>query len=127
MPALIPVIVPLIAAGVGATELGMNLAGVGKPSQGDAQKQLQQAQEQQAAADAASKRKAILASMANAQEQGGGALSNPSLTDLASVIAGVPGEGTTSVGRGALTQYLGLPSGDTMVGATNQALSGAMQ
>lgn len=123
MPMIAP-IVGLITAAISGTELGMNLAGVGKPSPGDAKKATQEAQLKQAQADAAAKQKAILASLPNAQEQGGGALAEPSLTSLASVIAGLPGEATSGAGRGALASFLGTgtqpvsPTNENMVGAT---------
>ena len=127
MPAVVPFIPLIIAGATAGTEIGMTAAGVGQPSTGDATKQLQQAQEAQARADREQKTRAIQASLANAQEQGGGALSAPSLTDLASVIAGFPGESSTSAGTTALNKYLGLNpntgtstglGGDTMVGST---------
>ena len=133
MPFTLPVIIGAISAAIGGTELGMQIAGVGKPSGGDAAKQAQEAALKQSQADQQAKQKAILASLPNAQEQGGGALSAPSLTDLASVIAGLPGEATTSSGKGALNAFLGTPvspgsstgpGGDTMVGAT-YGLSGS--
>jgi hypothetical protein len=130
MPFTLPVIIGAISAAIGGTELGMQIAGVGKPSSGagEAAKQAQDAQLKQAQADQQAKQKAILASLPNAQEQGGGALSAPSLTDLASVIAGMPGEATTSSGKGALNAFLGTPTGpagnETMVGAT-YGLSGS--
>jgi hypothetical protein len=128
MPAVLPIIIGAISAGIGGTELGMSLAGVGKPSGGDAAKAAQDAQLKQAQADQAAKQKAILASLPNAQEQGGGALSAPSLTDLASVIAGLPGESTTSSGKGALNAFLGTPTtpagSENMVSAT-YGLSGS--
>ncbi len=115
----------LATAGIG---LGETVAGVGQPSSGDAAKQAQKAQEQQVAADQAAKQKAILASLPNAQEQGGGALSAPSLTDLASVIAGLPGEATSASGKGALNAFLGTPVGpagnENMISAT-YGLSGS--
>lgn len=133
MPQAIPIILGVVAA----TETGLQIAGVGQPSPGDAakqqQEQLQKAQQAQAAQDAQQRQKAILANLANAQEQGGGALNAPSLTDLAAIIAGLPGEATSGAGKGALSQYLGLPSStsgvvpnpsggggseDTMVGRT---------
>ena len=116
MPFIVP-LAAIIGAGIGATELGMNLAGVGKPSPGDAAKQLQQQQEKQAAADAENKRKMILASLPNAQEQAGGNLNAPSLTDLGAVIAGLPGETNTGAGRGALSSFLGAGTG---TGTSNQ-------
>jgi hypothetical protein len=130
MPVALPLIISGITAAIGGTELGMNLAGVGLPSPGDAAKQEQAAQLKQAQADAAAKQKMLLASLPNAQEQGGGALNAPSLTDLAAVIAGLPGEANTGVGRGALSSFLGTGPGtggtttntgsnpETMVGAT---------
>jgi hypothetical protein len=133
MPALgIPAIIGLVSAAVGGTELGVNLAGVGKPSTPDPSKQIQQQQQQQAAADALAKQKAIQANLSNAQEQGGGALNNPSLTDLAAIIAGLPGESTSGAGKNALSAYLGNPSlsdtgkpQDNLVGSTF-GLSGSM-
>jgi hypothetical protein len=108
--AALPAIIGAVTAGLGATELGLNLAGVGQPSPGDAAKQAQAAQEKQAAADAETRRKMILAALPGAQEQSGGALNAPSLTDLASVIAGLPGESNTGgAGEKALSSYLGLP------------------
>jgi len=124
MPFVAPII-GIIGAALSATELGMGLAGVGKPSPGDAakeqQKMLAENQQKQAAADAQAKQKAILASLPNAQEQGGGALESGSLTNLASVIAGLPGEAGTGAGKGALSQFLGTgstPVGENMVSAT---------
>jgi len=112
-----PFIAPIIGV-IGAALGGLQLAGVGQPSPGDAakqqQKQLQEAQQKQAAADAQARQKSILAALPNAQEQGGGALETGSLTNLASVIAGLPGEGTTAAGKGALSQFLGsgLPTSE---------------
>lgn len=125
---VIPLIATIATAGVGATELGMKLAGVGQPSPTEAKKAQEAAQLKQAQADADSKRKAILASLPNAQEQGGGSLTEPSLTSLASVIAGLPGEATTGAGRGALSDFLGTgqqtSGNENMVSAT-YGLSGS--
>ena len=135
------VVIELLSLAAAGAGIGMEVAGVGRPSSGDATKQLRQAQEQQAQQAAQQRQKAILANLANAQEQGGGALGNPSLVELASVIAGLPGEGQASAGRSALASYLGTPSttmtgttgglpfGDTMMGATGAVtgLSGAQQ
>ena len=123
-------IIPVILAATSATELGMNLAGVGRPSTPDPNKQLDAAKQAQAQADADTKMKAIRANLANAQEQGGGALNAPSLTDLAAVIAGLPGESGTTAGRTALSSFLGTPSPtastDTMMSATyGPGLSGS--
>ena len=108
MPFIAPFIAPLITAAIGGTELGMNLAGVGQPSPGDAAKQLEKQKEQQAQQDALAKQKMIQAALPNAQEQSGGTLDTPSLTDLGAIIAGLPGEANTGAGRGALSSYLGL-------------------
>lgn len=139
MPWIVPFI-PLIAGGVtSGTQLGMGLAGVGQPSPGEAaaaqQKQMQADQLKQLQADQLAKQKMIQANLSNAQEQGGGALSGPGLTDLAAIIAGLPGESGTASGKGALASFLGTGSPvpgaatgagpDTMVGAT-YGLSGGM-
>src|ERR1700757_3557018 len=104
MPAIIPALVA-IGSAVGAGTSIYSL--VNRPSTPDTSKQLQQAQEKQAQADQQARQKAILASLPNAQEQGGGALNAPSLTDLAAVIAGLPGETNTAAGKGALSAFLG--------------------
>jgi hypothetical protein len=117
MPAVVPLIVGLVSAGIGGTELGMNLAGVGQPSQGAANAQLQKQEQQQAQQDALAKQRAIQAALPNAQEQGGGALNQPSLLNLGSVIAGLPGETNTPSGQSALTAFLGLPGSG---GSTSQ-------
>jgi len=136
MPQLV---IPLITAAIAGTTGGMQLAGVGQPSPGDAakaqQQQLQADQLKQLQADQLAKQKAIQANLSNAQEQGGGALNAPSLTDLAAIIAGLPGESGTASGKGALASYLGTGNpvpgaatgtgSDTMVGAT-YGLSGGM-
>ena len=137
MPALIPAIIPLIAgaAGVGGLVSSVgSLLGGGGPSSADQAKQAQAAELKQAQADAETKRKMLLAALPGAQEQAGGALNAPSLTDLAAVIAGLPGEANTGVGKGALSSFLGTGTGatgatgappqDTMVGAT-YGLSGS--
>jgi hypothetical protein len=123
-------------AGIGATELGMGLAGVGQPSAGAAKdaaaKQAQADALKQAQADAQNRQKAILGNLPNAQEQGGGALGGLSLTDLASVMAGLPGATNTGQGRGALSTFLGSPQTttstqpDNLVSAT-YGLSGSQQ
>lgn len=139
MPELI---IPIIGLAFGGVELGTSIAGVGKPSEGDAQKQMQQQLDQQKAAqdkaDQQAKQKAILANLANAQNQTGGNVNNPGLVDLASIIAGLPGEATGAPGQGALSQYLGTGSGsgtgtgssllhkdDNLVSATYGSLSGS--
>lgn len=112
MPFLtLPVIATLASAAIGGTELGMNLAGVGQPSAGAAAAQEAKAQQAQALADQQAKQRAIQASLPNAQEQGGGALNQPSLLNLGSVIAGLPGETNTPAGQNALTAFLGLNQG----------------
>jgi len=121
--AVIPLIAAVASTVIGATKLGQSS---GDDSKKMAQ-QAQEAQQKQAQADADAKRKAILASLPNAQEQGGGSLDAPQLTNLASVIAGLPGEGSnTAAGRGALNQFLGTnqPTSDTMMSAT-YGLSGS--
>jgi hypothetical protein len=137
-----PMAIPLIISGIGAAAagaagsglLGAITGGGGGGGSADAAKQAQDAQLKQAQADQQAKQKAILASLPNAQEQSGGALSAPSLTDLAAVIAGLPGEATSGAGKGALSQFLGAGTGpttgastgspDTLVGAT-YGLSGS--
>lgn len=113
MPAIIPFI-PLIVAAAGATTAGLTLAGVGQPDTGAAmaqqQKQLNDAKMRQAQQDALAKQKAIQGNLANAQEQGGGALNAPSLTELAATIAGLPGEAGGPSGTNALSAYLGTPA-----------------
>lgn len=130
MPFVVPFI-PLIAAAATATVSGIEMSQ--RPDGSGAKKQLMEAQQKQAAADAQARQKAILASLPNAQEQGGGALNAPSLTDLAAVIAGLPGESGTTAGKGALASYLGTGTGttggqpqETMTSATNQVLNGSM-
>lgn len=114
---IIPILTGIAAAGsIGSTVYGLTQQGGGG---GESSKQLAQAQQQQAQQDAAAKQKAILASLPNAQEQGGGSLNAPSLTDLASVIAGLPGEATTGAGKGALNAFLGTPA--TGTGGTGQS------
>jgi len=115
---LVPILTGIAAAGtIGETIYSL----VSKPGGGgaDTTKQLQAAQEKQAQADAESKRKAILASLPNAQEQGGGSLAAPSLTDLAAVIAGLPGEGNTAAGKGALSAFLGTGTAGAGPGAAS--------
>ena len=116
MPIGIPAILGIIGAVTGGVELGTSLAGVGQPSQGDALKQqqqlLQQQQQKQAQQDALGRQKAVLANLANAQDQTGGAVSGGGLVNLASVIAGLPGAATDTTGQRALSQYLGTPSSD---------------
>jgi len=117
-------IIPAIISGITG---GLQLAGVGQPSPGDAAKQAQQ-QEQQAAfkqaqQDSLQRQKMILGALPGAQEQTGGNEGAPSLVNLASVIAGLPGENAgTAAGHGALASYLGLspqaPTQDTMTSAT---------
>jgi hypothetical protein len=131
MPALIPVVLPILGAIGGAASAATSIYSLTRQpgGGGDAAKQAQEAAQKQALADQQAKQKAILASLPNAQEQGGGALNAPSLTDLASVIAGLPGEANTASGKGALNAFLGTPTGsgtgsDTLVGAT-YGLSGS--
>lgn len=129
MPFTLPAVIGLISAGISGTELGMGLAGVGQPSPGDAKKQQEAAAQKQAQADADTKRKMILAALPGAQEQSGGALNEPSLLSLGSIIAGLPGEATSGAGKGALNQFLGLGSSpsannENMVNAT-YGLSGS--
>lgn len=116
MPWIVPFI-PLIVAGAGATTAGLTLAGVGQPNQEaiarQQQKQLNDAKMAQAQQDQQSKQKAILGNLANAQEQGGGALNSPSLTELAATIAGLPGEAGGPSGTGAINAYLGTPPAGT--------------
>jgi hypothetical protein len=135
MPALIPVVLPILGAIGGAASAATSIYSLTQQpgGGGDAAKQAQEAAQKQALADQQAKQKAILASLPNAQEQSGGALSAPSLTDLASVIAGLPGESNTPAGKGALSAFLGTPTpgagssgtgSDTLVGAT-YGLSGS--
>ena len=135
MPIALPAVIGLVSAAIGGTELGMGLAGVGQPSPNAAKdaaaKQAQADALKQAQADADSKRKAILGNLPNAQEQAGGALGGLSLTDLASVMAGLPGQSNAGPGRGALSSFLGSPQtsaptqpGENMVSAT-YGLSGS--
>jgi hypothetical protein len=128
---LVPILTGIAAAGtIGSTVYGLTQGGGGAPN---TTQQDQAAALKQAQADADAKRKAILASLPNAQEQGGGALQAPSLTELASVIAGLPGETNTAAGRGALSTFLGStpqtgtstsPSGGNLVEST-YGLSGS--
>ena len=101
-------IIGLAAGGVGT---GLSVAGVGQPSQGDALKKqqqlLQQEQQKQAQADAQTRQKAVLANLANAQDQTSGALAGGGLVNLASVISGLPGAAGDNTGQRALAQYLG--------------------
>lgn len=100
MPFIVPFI-PLIAAGVGATELGMSFAGGGGPDLGKLQKQ----QQDQATADAAkqakqeadSKAQMLRASAPNAQAQVGGSLTEAPFASLTSDIAGMPGDIQTAL------------------------------
>lgn len=107
---LVPILTGIAAAGTIGTTIYELASKPGGGGGADTTKQLQAAQEKQAQADAESKRKAILASLPNAQEQGGGSLGAPSLTDLAAVIAGLPGEGNSAAGKGALSAFLGTNS-----------------
>jgi len=108
---LVPILTGIAAAGTIGETIYSLVSKPGGGGGGDTTKQLQAAQEKQAQADAESKRKAILASLPNAQEQGGGSLAAPSLTDLAAVIAGLPGEGNSAAGKGALSAFLGTGTG----------------
>lgn len=126
MPWIVPFI-PLIAAGATAgTSVGLYEANKGDASDAAAQqeKQIQQAQLQQVQQNELQKQKAIQANVANAQEQGGGALNSPGLVNLASVIAGFPGAGGDASGSKALASYLGTGSG-TSSGSGNENLVGA--
>jgi|SRR5215475_1048984 len=117
---LITTIASVAAAGIGATELGLKLSGAGQPSPTEARKAQEAAALKQAQADADQKRKMILAALPGAQEQSGGTLQAPSLTDLAAVIAGLPGETNTGAGHGALASYLGTGVG---AGATGTGIN----
>jgi hypothetical protein len=122
MPALVPFI-PLIVGAVGGTVGGLQLADVGTGSpQKDAQAQLTKDQQMQSQADQMAKQKAILASLPNAQEQGGGSLQSPELVNLASIIAGLPGEGNApNTGGKALSAFLG--QGDSASGTGGNLVS----
>ena len=100
MPFIIPFI-PLIAAGVGATELGVQLSGAGGPDMGKLQKQEEaQAQsdaEKAAKADAASKAQLLRKASPDAQAQVGGSLTEAPFASLTSDIAGLPGDIQTAL------------------------------
>lgn len=132
MPAIIPFI-PLIAAGIGAATAGVGIYEQSKQGdqlkqeQKDQQAQLQKQEEMQSAQDAQQRQKMIQANLANAQTQSGGSVNNPTLVDLAGIIAGVPGSGTSGEGKQALSKYLGTGedtgSGTNFAGAVT-ALNG---
>jgi hypothetical protein len=113
-------IIPLIGLAVAGTSTGLSLADVGTGSpQKAADQQLLQQQQQQAAADQLQKQKAIQATLANSQEQSGGFLQTPQLVNLASVIAGLPGEATQpNTGGKAAATYFGTPSDTNLVSST---------
>jgi hypothetical protein len=120
MPPLAVLIGTIASAAIGGTELGMGLAGVGQPSQGAAADALKKQEQQQSLAEQQAKQRAIMASLPNAQEQGGGALNSPSLLNLGSVIAGLPGETNTPAGQSALTAFLGnISTGSGSPASTN--------
>lgn len=128
MPAIIPFI-PLIAAGVGAATAGVSLyesgqqADAAKKAEQQQQDQLKQQEQLQSAQDAQARQKMIQANLANAQTQSGGSVNAPTLVDLAGIIAGVPGSGTSGEGKQALSKYLG--TGDEGGSGTNFATATA--
>ena len=133
MPWIIPFI-PLITAGAGATIGGLELAqaGTGSPMKAEEaqqQQQRQQAQQQQSAAAAQTQQKAILANLPDAQNQTGGSVNAPGLTDLAAIIAGIPGQANSSPGKSALATFLGQQpggsGGDNLVSSTYGTLNGS--
>jgi hypothetical protein len=115
MPAIVPFIPLIIGAASVGTSTGLALSGAGQPSPNaglDQQnKLLEQQKQQQAQSDAQAKQKAILANLANSQEQTGGNVGNNTLVDLASIIAGLPGEASGAPGKGALASFLGTGGG----------------
>jgi hypothetical protein len=110
--AVIPLIIGLASGGLTSA-----FGGGGGSSSSDAAALAKQ-QQQQAQQDMLAKQRAIQASLPNAQEQGGGALNAPSLLNLGSVIAGLPGETNTPSGQSALTAFLGLPASGTSTSGT---------
>lgn len=127
MPFIVPFIPLIAAAATAGTSIGLYEANKGDASDAAAQqqKQLQQEQLQQVQQNELSKQKAIQANVANAQEQGGGALTSPGLANLASIIAGFPGGSGDSASSNALASYLGTGSGGTSSGTGNDNLVGA--
>jgi hypothetical protein len=116
MPFIIPLAISAVSAVMGGLSAG------GGPSSSDTTKQVDAAALKQLQADQQAKQKAILANLPGAQEQSGGALSGPGLTDLAAVIAGLPGESGTGAGKGALASFMGTgaaPGGTSGTGAAS--------
>lgn len=109
MPFIVPFIPLIAAAATTGTSVGLYEAGKGDASDAQAaqQKQLQQSQLQQLQQNELSKQKSIQANIANAQEQGGGALNSPGLVNLASIISGFPGAGGDASAGKALSSFLG--------------------
>jgi Sec-independent protein translocase protein TatA len=134
--ATIPLWLEIVLGATAAAGAGTSIYSAVKQGQAasDAQKQqqqmLQQSQQQAAAANQQAQQKAVLANLANAQAQGGGFLPEQGQLNLASVVAGMPGAGTTASGQGALAQYLGTgaaataPTEQNVVGST-YGLSGS--
>lgn len=107
MPVALPLIIGAIGAAVSGTELGMQIAGVGQPSAGDAKKQQEEALAKQAQQEADARRKAIQANLPNAQGQTSGYLTDTGTLNLAAIQAGLPGATTSGTGVQALQDFLG--------------------
>jgi hypothetical protein len=114
MPVLIPLAVAAIGGGIAASQ-----SGGGGSSSAAVTQQLNAAKLQQVQQNELASQKAIQANLANAQEQGGGALSNPGLLGLGASIAGVPGDVGNASGQNALNAYLGVGGAPAGAGGTS--------
>ncbi len=122
MPAIVPFI-PLIAAGIGAATAGVSMYESHKSAEEQAaeqQKMLRDQAQAQSAAQAEQQKKMIQANLANAQEQGGGSLTDTGTLNLSSILSGLPGQGQTpgGPGAGALAAFLGTGTPGSSSGAS---------
>jgi hypothetical protein len=96
MPEALAWIIPLVSAGVGGTEMGLNIAGVGQPSPGDAAKKQQamlDKQKQDEAKQLALQKQEMFKHFApDVQSATGGALTDQAFSQMVATLSGSPGD-----------------------------------